>query len=1202
MPDINEIIEDGKIKFQTIAWDNFHEESGDVDDDGDPAPADFVIQAYGRTKDNKSIYARINGFTPYFFVKIPDEWGIRKAKILVDTIQKHVHPELRTSLIKYNVVKKNDLWEFSNYKQFNFLRLVFNNHTGFKAYASALNRKLSNYLLGNRPRFYKLYESNIEPMLRFMHIQDIKASGWVEVDKESCEIYPKEDAPTHCDYNISLRWKSIRGIENDNMQKFKIASFDLECTSGDGSFPQANRDSDKIIQIGTTISYAGESECYYKHIVTLGSCDDIEGVDVEPCKTEVELLMKWAKMIRKQDPDILTGYNIFGFDYKYLYDRAKHLHVEKKFARFGRQKRGGTNFDKKELSSSALGDNLLSYYEMAGRLSIDVMKVVQRDFKLGSYKLDNVASSFIKDKIKDIRRVKRKDGSKYTKIITKSAVGLVPDNFVTITYNDTLSDNKFDDGKKYRVLDVKNMVVEGQKVTEIHIDERLKIDLEEDAERGWIYSWCMAKDDVTPQDIFRLQKGSSADRATVARYCIQDCALCNRLIDKLQIVTNNISMSNVCSVPLSYIFMRGQGVKLFSLVAKRCRQLNHVIPTIKKPYLKPGEEEKKDSYEGAIVLDPVPGLYDVPIPVLDYASLYPRSMIFKNISHETIVTRPEYDNLPDYVYRDVKYQMNGAETTRRYAQNKDGSLGIIPTILNDLLNSRSATKKLMKSEQDPFKKKIYDGLQLAFKLTANSLYGQLGASTSPICYKDLAASTTATGRDMIIFAKGLTEGFLPLVLKPLLSHDYEEYENIMNMAFDGKMLDLPINNELRNLLVSMHDMVFKVKDDRFKNPKKNINNRADFIKVFREEVIDLVDGLDVVPSVIYGDTDSIFCRFDLSSKGKREVPKNEDFVHVAIQLGILTGVLTNMLMPYPHDLEYEKTFWPFSILTKKRYVGNKYEYNNKDYEQVNMGVVLKRRDNATIVKIVCGGIVHKMLKERSPQAAVKFTQSVLSDVLKEKYDMDKFVITKTLRGNYADRNKIVHAVLADRIGRRDPGNKPQSNDRVPYIYVVTKEKPKLQGDRVETPEFIKENNLKIDYLFYITNQIMKPACQFLALVVKEPEKIFDDFIQRELNKRKGAIPLTTTNYDYGVDTSVYKNKFTSDYLEDDESEDFVVLKKKPKKKVPVEKKEDDCVDFSFNVTSDSIEPTPKKKPKAKVKKTPLARKKFEKDKFTDIYD
>ena len=67
----------------------------------------------------------------------------------------------------------------------------------------------------------------------------------------------------------------------------------------------------------------------------------------------------------------------------------------------------------------------------------------------------------------------------------------------------------------------------------------------------------------------------------------------------------------------------------------------------------------------------------------------------------------------------------------------------------------------MKDTYNDFEKSVYDGLQLAFKVTANSLYGQIGARTSPIYLKDIAASTTATGRTLLYTAKDKTKEYFP---------------------------------------------------------------------------------------------------------------------------------------------------------------------------------------------------------------------------------------------------------------------------------------------------------------------------------------------------------------------------------------------------------------------------------------------------------
>jgi DNA polymerase elongation subunit (family B) len=99
--------------------------------------------------------------------------------------------------------------------------------------------------------------------------------------------------------------------------------------------------------------------------------------------------------------------------------------------------------------------------------------------------------------------------------------------------------------------------------------------------------------------------------------------------------------------------------------------------------------------------------------------------------------------------------------------------------------------------------------------------------------------------------------------------------------------------------------------------------------------------------------------------------------------------------------------------------------------------------------------------------------------------MDKLIITKSLRAFYKNPLQIAHKVLADRMGKRDPGNKPSSGDRIPFVYIQTKKKVKLQGDKVEHPDYIRENKLKPDYAHYITNQIMKPVQQVFALVLED---------------------------------------------------------------------------------------------------------------------
>jgi DNA polymerase elongation subunit (family B) len=98
--------------------------------------------------------------------------------------------------------------------------------------------------------------------------------------------------------------------------------------------------------------------------------------------------------------------------------------------------------------------------------------------------------------------------------------------------------------------------------------------------------------------------------------------------------------------------------------------------------------------------------------------------------------------------------------------------------------------------------------------------------------------------------------------------------------------------------------------------------------------------------------------------------------------------------------------------------------------------------------------------------------------------MDKLIISKSLRSGYKNPAQIAHKVLADRMGKRDPGNKPNVGDRIPFVYIQNPDKKALQGERIEHPDYILANKIKPNYAFYITNQIMKPLQQVFALVLE----------------------------------------------------------------------------------------------------------------------
>jgi DNA polymerase elongation subunit (family B) len=795
---------------------------------------------------------------------------------------------------------------------------------------------------------------------------------------------------------------------------------------------------DKVTFIGSTIMNYGNKDPHFNHCIVLNTCSEIpmENSVVETYNTEKEVLLAWQQLVQRENPDIIIGYNIFGFDYEFMFRRSEENNCVEDFLKLGRNKNEicGTkdkDTDKWKIEESSIqiasGQHDLRFIKMNGRLQVDLYNFYRRTENLTSYKLDYVAGNFIGDYAKKIEY-----DNNSSIISTSNLTGLLNGSYIHIEEIGHSVDY-YADGAKYLVTEIDKVnckfTIEGIVMPDFNKKVR----------------WCLAKDDVTPKDIFRMTNGTADDRSVIAKYCIQDCNLVHYLFNKSDILTGFIEMAKICSVPINFLVMRGQGIKLQSLIANECRKIRTLIPVIEKGNLDEG-------YEGAIVLPPKCDLYlDNPVACNDYASLYPSSMISENLSHDSKVWTKEYDlagnlieewgykdadgnyiydNLPEYEYVDVSYDTYryfrkhpkaAAEKIKcgykicRFAQPQgDGESAIMPAILKKLLKARKDTRKMIPNQSDEFMKQVLDQRQLAYKVTANSLYGGCGAKTSSFYEKDIAACTTAMGRKLLTYGK-----------------------RIIEECYGNKIC------QTKN-----HGLV---------------KTRAEYI---------------------YGDTDSVFYTFNLLDINDNPI-RGKDALEITIELAQEVGEISAKFLKGPHDFEYEKTFMPFCLLSKKRYVGMLYETDPNKCKRKEMGIVLKRRDNAPIVKDVYGGIIDILMKKQNIPDAVQYLKNCLQNIVEEKYPIEKLIITKSLRSGYKNPKSIAHKVLADRITARDPGNKPGPGDRIPFAYISVPGKKVLQGDKIETPTFILENKLKIDYSFYITNQIMKPVQQLFALVLEK---------------------------------------------------------------------------------------------------------------------
>jgi DNA polymerase elongation subunit (family B) len=1037
---------------------------------------------------------------------------------------------------------------------------------------------------------------------------------------------------------------------------------------------------DKVTFIGSTFMNYGSTDPYLNHCIVLNSCDQlpVANSQIETYETEKDVLVAWTRLVQRENPDIIIGYNIFSFDYEFMFRRSQELYCVEDFLKLSRnndevcatvdyKNPGKIDIDRSS-TTLASGTYELAIIKMNGRLQVDMLNWFRRTENLTSYKLDYVGGHFIGDEVKKlIHRFSDTDNDKeVTRIHTTNMTGLQVETYIHFEEINHSSDY-YKDGQKF-------------KVTAVCKEEGWFEVLGKENPQAKKVKWGLAKDDVTPKDIFRMTNEGPASRAVIAKYCIQDCNLVHHLFNKVDVVTDLVEMAKLCSIPMSFLIFRGQGIKLTSYVAKKCREKGVLMPCINKG-------SKDDGYEGAIVLNPKCGLYlDDPVCVGDFASLYPSSMLSENLCPSSKVWTKIYDlagnlvletgekdangnyiydNITEYEYVDIRFdtyrwirkspkakaeKIKSGYKLCRFAQplTIDGNeeKAIMPAILQELLKARKDTRKQIPNTSDEFIKNVLDKRQIAYKVTANSLYGQLGAKTSTFYEPDIAASTTATGRLLLTFAKRVTEecysntdintkyGFVNTKAEYVYGDSVANYTPVYVSTFkkggakgeQSRIIDILTieqlaekygnNNwikcvepgkqekefcELNNVetwtekgwtklyrvirhQLAPHKKMIRIltqtgcvdvtddhslitKDGLEISPKdvqigtellhnplsekadSNLYTDEDILRISRfDNMLDaaiytnylnhcnipfqLTSGPDLsiivtlftelykynpiaikklneiqyegfvydlttenhhfaagVGNMIVHNTDSVFFKFNLTDKETGEKIVGDKALELSIEIAQEACHQVSKVLKQPHDFEYEKTFMPFCLLSKKRYVSIKYEFDCTKGKRNEMGIVLKRRDNAPIVKDVYGGVIDILMKEKNIQKALDYVNTCLQDLVDGNVPIEKLIITKSLRSFYKNPQSIAHKVLADRVGQRDPGNKPTSGDRVPFVYIVTKETGKgkklLQGDKIETPTFIKENNLQIDYSFYITNQIMKPLLQLFGLVLED---------------------------------------------------------------------------------------------------------------------
>lgn len=357
-------------------------------------PTACTVNIFGVEKSGASALIIVEQFKPYLTYEV---LGAAHAKSIIDRLAKEL--KVASSSLKYITCKNKRLYGWVPSEQdanvpktYDCIKVYFNTVRDWRA-----SGKLGK-IQGSSP-----WETKVDPIMMFFDSTSTIPCGWIRVETgvRNCK-----NRVSHCGVEVRCDIKHIVPLDRMDIAPLLVASVDIECYAAkreDGShgFPDKEKETDRVAIIGTSFWKLGTPVTdSYTILQCVGKCDEIDGATVECFETEAELFNGFRDLIAvRSDPDIVIGYNTFGFDYPYMESRGR------KGVRYAYNSRfiGWKSMSQEKLlESSALGQNQMTTPGWLGRIDLDVFNYIKSQHKLQVYKLDSVAEHFLGKKKVDL--------------------------------------------------------------------------------------------------------------------------------------------------------------------------------------------------------------------------------------------------------------------------------------------------------------------------------------------------------------------------------------------------------------------------------------------------------------------------------------------------------------------------------------------------------------------------------------------------------------------------------------------------------------------------------------------------------------------------------------------------------------------------------------------------------------------------------
>lgn len=415
------------FEFRTHTWNCCDENWEDVYETSSKDIKKNRIYGYGVYKNKnghvKNVCLIIDDFNPWMYVEVPNDmkdWTKSQNQTEIQRLIKNRLYKYTEQIVSMKFVFMKKLFYAnlnSDYteKTFPYIKIECFSNESRRMIAGNLRKSFptKGFESSYGSIGFKVHETDASPLLQFVSTKQINIGGWNMINGSKGKQYFIVDTDykiSASDYEIKSSYKNITGIDKNEWIQPVVLSFDIECYSSvSNRMPKASYADDCAFQIGCVV--VDENLNKKKYLLCFSKSGEkpkkfSSDVKIIDFKSEESMILGFTDFLHEQKINIITGWNIMGFDIKYLYKRMLKFYYNSvnQFLHQGVLLDRPCEYKKIAWSSTAVRARSYKFIDTNGRIYIDMMNEVMRNpsYKFDSYSLNFVSHEFLGDTKDDL--------------------------------------------------------------------------------------------------------------------------------------------------------------------------------------------------------------------------------------------------------------------------------------------------------------------------------------------------------------------------------------------------------------------------------------------------------------------------------------------------------------------------------------------------------------------------------------------------------------------------------------------------------------------------------------------------------------------------------------------------------------------------------------------------------------------------------